>query len=59
MSGSFFMSGDQHFVPAPEAFNGVPGNVMINQMYVQFMKPATTGARKEWPIVFVHGGGLS
>ena len=57
--GSFFMMGDQHFVDNPYAFNGVPGQAMINQMYVQFMKPATNGDRKKWPIVFVHGGGLS
>jgi hypothetical protein len=57
--GSFFLSGDQHVVNAPEAFNSVSGNAMINQMYVQFMKPATTNAHKEWPIVFMHGGGLS
>ena len=43
--GSFFLSGDQHVVNAPEAFNSVSGNAMINQMYVQFMKPATTNAR--------------
>jgi ABC-type oligopeptide transport system substrate-binding subunit len=39
--GSFFLSGDQHVVNAPEAFNSVSGNAMINQMYVQFMKPLT------------------
>jgi len=43
----------------PEAFNSISRNAMINQMYVQFMKPPTTNARNEWPIVFMHGGGLS
>jgi len=30
----------------PEAFNSISRNAMINQMYVQFMKPPTTNARK-------------
>jgi hypothetical protein len=31
-----------------------PGNYMINQMYVQFMKPQAQNGKKHVPIVFVH-----
>jgi hypothetical protein len=54
--GSFFVGGNTHAVPAPYAYS-LPGNVMINQMYVEFMKPAKNGG--EYPIIFVHGCCLS
>ena len=54
--GSFFVGGNTHEVPAPYAYS-LPGNVMINQMYVEFMKPAKKGGR--YPIIFVHGCCLS
>jgi hypothetical protein len=58
--GSFFVGGNTHQVASPFSYPASqPGNVMINQMYVQFMKPATTNAQKEWPIVFTHGCCLS
>src|SRR5882724_7837419 len=53
--GSFFIGGNPHAVPAPYA--GSPGNSMINQMYVQFQKPAESNNLP--PIVFVHGCCLS
>ena len=43
--GSFFLPGTQHAIDAATARGGdtrqagVPGLSMINQMYVQFMKP--------------------
>jgi hypothetical protein len=43
--GSFFLPGTQHEIDAATARGGdtrqagVPGLSMINQMYVQFMKP--------------------
>jgi pimeloyl-ACP methyl ester carboxylesterase len=56
--GSFFMEGNTHYVNAPYSYgSSQPGNVMINQMYVQFMKPAKNN--NQWPIVFVHGCCLS
>ena len=60
--GSFFIQGTP--VLLTEAETGrvppVPGNRIINQMYVQFMKPQGQGnGKKHVPIVFVHGGGLS
>ena len=58
--GSFFIGGNTHPVGSPFSYApSQPGNVMINQMYVQFMKPATSNAGKEWPIVFTHGCCLS
>jgi hypothetical protein len=54
--GSFFVGGNTHYVPAPYAYSA-PGNVMINQMYVEFMKPSDRN--KQFPIIFVHGCGLS
>lgn len=56
--GSFFVNGNTHFVGSPYSYAAnQPGNVMINQMYVQFMKPAKNN--NQWPIVFVHGCCLS
>jgi len=58
--GSFFIGGNTHAVPDPYAGVGTgarPGNSMINQMYVQFQKPARSNHLP--PIVFVHGCCLS
>src|SRR5258705_253501 len=58
--GSFFIGGHAHAVPDPYAGVGAgarPGNSMINQMYVQFQKPARSNNLP--PIVFVHGCCLS
>ena len=58
--GSFFIGGNAHAVPDPYAGVGAgarPGNSMINQMYVQFQKPARSNNLP--PIVFVHGCCLS
>lgn len=53
--GSFFVGGDTQYVgPAYEAR---PGESMINQMYIQFQKPANNN--NQYPIVFVHGCCLS
>ena len=57
--GSFFVGGNTHFVE--DAYTGTTpgrlGNSMINQMYVQFQKPAQK--THQFPIVFVHGCCLS
>jgi pimeloyl-ACP methyl ester carboxylesterase len=57
--GSFYVGGNTHFVD--DAYTGTapgrPGNSMINQMYVQFQKPAAK--THQFPIVFVHGCCLS
>jgi hypothetical protein len=58
--GSFFIGGNTHEIPNPYAGVGAgarPGNSMINQMYVQFQKPANSNHLP--PIVFVHGCCLS
>ncbi|HEX7335663.1 MAG TPA: hypothetical protein VF252_00535 [Gemmatimonadales bacterium] len=57
--GSFYVGGNTHFVE--DAFTGSApgrlGNSMINQMYVQFQKPAKNN--NHYPVVFVHGCCLS
>ncbi len=57
--GSFFVGGNTHAID--DAYTGTTpgrfGNSMINQMYVQFQKPAKKN--HEYPIVFVHGCCLS
>src|SRR3954466_11871117 len=57
--GSFYVGGNTHFVD--DAFTGSnpgrPGNSMLNQMDVQFQKPAAKS--HQLPIVFVHGCCLS
>jgi pimeloyl-ACP methyl ester carboxylesterase len=57
--GSFYIQGNTIPVTATEAGLGGAGLRMINQMYVQFMKPQAQNGKKHYPIVFVHGGGLS
>jgi len=57
--GSFYIQGNTIPVTATEAGLGSAGLRMINQMYVQFMKPQAQNGKKHVPIVFVHGGGLS
>ena len=52
--GSFFVGGeveaiDTKYLTSP----AYAGNIMTNQMYVQFQFPKATN--KEYPIVFVHG----
>jgi hypothetical protein len=49
--GAFFVGG----VPKVPTF-GTPRQVIIGQMYVQFQIPKK---HRRWPIVFVHGGGLT
>jgi hypothetical protein len=58
--GSFFIGGNTHPVPSPFSYGSTqPGNVMINQMYVQFMLPQAQNGKKNYPIVFTHGCCLS
>jgi pimeloyl-ACP methyl ester carboxylesterase len=57
--GSFYIQGNTVPVTATEAGLGGAGLRMINQMYVQFMKPQAQNGKKHAPIVFVHGGGLN
>jgi hypothetical protein len=63
--GSFFLPGTQHSIDAATARGGdtrqagVPGLSMINQMYVQFMKPQAQNGKKHLPIAIVHGCCLS
>jgi pimeloyl-ACP methyl ester carboxylesterase len=59
--GSFFIQGDVVLLTDIESGRTppTPGNRMINQMYVQFMKPQAQNGKKHAPIVFVHGGGLT
>jgi hypothetical protein len=49
--GGFFVGG----VPKVPTF-GDPRQVIIGQMYVQFEIP---NKRRQWPIIFIHGGGLT
>jgi hypothetical protein len=58
--GSFFVGGDSKSIPAPAGRGpgaGAPGDVTINQMYVQYQIPA--GANSHVPVVMVHGCCLS
>jgi len=56
--GSFFVGGETKSLPAQGApFNTEPGDVTINQMYVQFQKPANPA--QHVPVVMVHGCCLS
>jgi pimeloyl-ACP methyl ester carboxylesterase len=56
--GSFFVGGNTHHVDSPYSYGSTqPGEVMINQMYVQFMKPLLR--LRPYPIIFVHGCCLS
>jgi hypothetical protein len=59
--GSFFIQGTPVLIDSIQAGETPPtqGDRMINQMYVQFMKPLAQNGKKHAPIVFVHGGGLS
>src|SRR5262245_7194646 len=57
--GSFYIQGNTVPVTLTEAGLGTAGLRMINQMYVQFMLPQAQNGKKHFPIVFVHGGGLS
>jgi hypothetical protein len=49
--GGFFVGG----VPKVPTF-GTPRQVIIGDMYVQFEIP---NKRRQWPIIFIHGGGLT
>src|SRR5262245_49957207 len=59
--GTFFIQGVAAPVTGIESGKNppTPGNRMINQMAVQFMKPLGQNGKKHTPIVFVHGGGLT
>lgn len=57
--GSFYVGGETQVVEEKYTggVNGRAGESMINQMYVQFQKPARRNG--QFPIVFVHGCCLS
>ena len=62
--GSFFVGGRSISNPAtgwneisPKLFGGPRGDVMVDQMYVQFQKPLNP--ERHVPVVFVHGCCLS
>jgi hypothetical protein len=59
--GSFFVGGDTKSLPAAAAPGrgpaGPPGEVTVNQMYVQFQKPLN--GDQHVPVVMVHGCCLS
>jgi hypothetical protein len=66
--GNFFIPGNLVSCPTvpPPGNNGQfcsgttnPGLRMINQMYVQFMKPQAQNGKKSVPIAIVHGCCLS
>ena len=66
--GNFFISGDLATCPTPPlpatnanmcSGTANPGLHMINQMYVQFMKPQAQNGKKHYPIGIVHGCCLS
>jgi pimeloyl-ACP methyl ester carboxylesterase len=57
--GSFFVNGEIVTAAFPEAPGNrapVAGKVMVNQMYVHYRLPV---ARDRYPVVMVHGGGLT
>ena len=54
--GSFFVGGESKTIPAATS-NGAPGEVTVNQMYVQFQTPLN--ASRHLPVVMVHGCCLS
>jgi hypothetical protein len=54
--GSFFVGGESKTIP-PATPNGAPGEVTVNQMYVQFQTPLNAG--RHLPVVMVHGCCLS
>jgi pimeloyl-ACP methyl ester carboxylesterase len=58
--GSFFVGGETKTVTAPAAAAAPalpPGDITINQMYVQYQKPVN--AQQHTPVVMVHGCCLS
>ena len=57
--GSFFVGGENKTLPATPGRGGAgaPGDVTINQMYVQYQKPVN--ADRHAPVVMVHGCCLS
>jgi pimeloyl-ACP methyl ester carboxylesterase len=61
--GSFFVGGELVFsdgllgVPIPGWTLPPTGNIMVNQMYVQYQIP--TGSDQHVPVVMVHGGTLT
>ncbi|WP_174513481.1 hypothetical protein [Methylocella tundrae] len=66
--GNFFIPGNLATCPTPPppatnasvcAGTTNPGLHMINQMYVQFMKPVKEARKMHWPIAIVHGCCLS
>jgi len=61
---SYFIAGNTVLVTANETGaggtgGGGVGDVMLNQMYGQYMLPQKEKSKKHYPIVFVHGGILS
>jgi pimeloyl-ACP methyl ester carboxylesterase len=54
--GSFFVGGEVVNQTGIESGLGLAGHSVINQMYVQYMKPRDDS---EVPVVMVHGGTLS
>ena len=56
--GSFFLGGQVINAAAGDLGPGrAPGQIVINQMYVQYMVPQGGGGKV--PVVMVEGGGLS
>jgi len=57
--GSFFVNGKMittDYPDAPATGAPVPGQVMINQMYVHYRIPLVS---RKYPVIMVHGGGLT
>src|ERR1700683_4572595 len=59
--GSFFVGGEKKAIPAPAPTPGrgptAPGDITVNQMYVQYQIPVN--ANPHVPVVMVHGCCLS
>jgi len=57
--GSFFVNGTvitTNFPNAPAMGTPVPGRIVVNQMYVQYLIPEKTNP-KLYPVIMVHGSG--
>jgi pimeloyl-ACP methyl ester carboxylesterase len=58
--GMFFVNGKvvtSDYPAAPDTGKPVPGSVVKDQMYVHYRIPLNN--KKTWPVVMVHGGGLT
>jgi hypothetical protein len=55
--GSFHVGGVAKITPYADSNDiGVPQQIMVGQMYVQFQTPKK---RHRWPLIMVHGGGYT